>query len=550
MIMAFLLSYMVGSLLSGKREHLSGPLLPVLLVLVVLRAGLSYLDTWMSHDIAYRILAKLRIKLYHQIEALSPAFLQDNRSGRIVSIALEDVEILEWFYAHTLGTAIITVLITVMAGAFLAFLHPLIAMVMLPFVAFAAFIPSMFKEKSDASGNAVRKHVAELGAEMVDGVNGIKDILSLNWQKHFMLRFKKACDTYEHSRLVDGKRRAYERVTVLLTVGLAVFATLLTSAFLVRGGRLSGEWFPVAVTLSGAVFTPLMAFLALSTQFGVIFAAAGRVFNILSAEPNVRDTGAVKLSPNGPLSLRFEKVGFTYPGESTSAVSAVSFDAREGETIALAGASGSGKSTLANLLQRYWEFDRGDILINGRSIREYTLESLRAQIAVVPQEVYLFNTSIVENLRISAPTATDEDIQNAAKAAVAHAFILALPNGYDTVVGERGARLSGGQRQRIAITRALLKDSRILVLDEASSSLDSENENRLNAALNLLKKNRCTIVIAHRLSTLRNADRVVFLNEGRLVDIGKFDELMMRCPLFAETAGIDGEGESQHNENQ
>jgi ATP-binding cassette, subfamily C, bacterial CydC len=293
-------------------------------------------------------------------------------------------------------------------------------------------------------------------------------------------------------------------------------------------------------------------------------AASPLIFRLLYAqEPRPvfcgESAGAPGDEDNGAIRVKFNGVTFGYSQEGPAVLNDLTLDIAQGKTTALVGRSGSGKSTVINLLCGFypvwqgdisWEFDRGDILINGRSIREYTLESLRAQIAVVPQEVYLFNTSIVENLRISAPTATDEDIQNAAKAAVAHAFILALPNGYDTVVGERGARLSGGQRQRIAITRALLKDSRILVLDEASSSLDSENENRLNAALNLLKKNRCTIVIAHRLSTLRNADRVVFLNEGRLVDIGKFDELIMRCPLFAETTGIDGEGESQHNENQ
>lgn len=547
MVMTFLLSYMVGLLLSGKSEGQVGTMLLILLVLVVLRAGLSYLNTWMSHDIAYKILAKLRIKLYKKIEELSPAFLQGNRSGRIVSIALEDVEILEWFYAHTLGIAVVAVLITGLAGVFLALLHPLIMAVMLPFVLFAAFIPSLFKKKSDASGNDVRKYVAELGAEMVDGVNGIKDILSLNWQERFRRRFKESCDEYENSRLVDGKRRAHERVSVLLTVGLAMFATLLVSAFLVRGGHLSSEWFPVTVALSGAMFSPIMEFLTVSTQFGVIFASAGRVFNILSAAPNVKDTGTDELSKSEPFFLRFEKVGFTYPGEGAPAINAVSFDVREGETVALAGASGSGKSTLASLLQRYWEFDAGDILINGRSIRAYTLESLRAQIAVVPQDVYLFNASIMENLKMSAPMATEDQIQSAAKAAVAHEFILDMPNGYDTVVGERGTRLSGGQRQRIAIARALLKDSKLLVLDEASSSLDSENESRLNETLNTLKKDRTTIVIAHRLSTLRNSDRIVFLNEGKVVDIGTFDELIKRCPLFAETAGIGGDEELEQN---
>lgn len=538
MLTTFLLSYMVGLLVNGQSANELMTYFYVLIILVILQGMFSYADTWVSHDIAYRILAKLRIQLYHKVEEISPAYLHGNRSGRIVSILLEDVEILEWFYAHTMGIAIITLLITIIALSFLWLLYPLIAVSVMFWIVIAGSVPFIFKKKSDKHGHEVRSKLAELSAELVDGVNGIKDIVSLNWQSKFKQKIGAANRVYDIKRLIDGRRKSSESMLIGLVVSLAMFTTTAISAYLVSEDLLSPVWFPVVVSLSGAIFIPILEFLGISTKFGLIFAAAGRVFDILESEPAVKDEGDKELKKVKEYTIEFKDVSFSYPKSDKKAIDQVSFTINPGEVVALAGASGAGKSTISSLLQRFWDYDSGDILINGQTVKDIKLNALRNNLAVVLQDVYLFNTSIYENLQMSREDADQVEIMEACKNAIAHEFIVELENGYDTVVGERGTSLSGGQRQRIAIARAFIKNTPMLIFDEASSSLDSDNESKLNDVLSRFGKKKSIMMIAHRKSTLESADKVVFLDRGKVIDIGTFKELENRCRLFRETVGI------------
>ena len=245
--------------------------------------------------------------------------------------------------------------------------------------------------------------------------------------------------------------------------------------------------------------------------------------------------------------VRFEDVRFTYPaakgGEPNPPVlKGLSFSFRTGETVALVGASGGGKSTAARLLQRFWDVDGGRISINGTDVRELTLENLRDIVTVVPQEVYLFNMSVAENLRLARLSATDAEIHEAARRARAEEFIEKLPKGYDTVIGERGLRLSGGEKQRLSIAQAFLKNAPVLVLDEASANLDAENERLINQAVEHLKQGRATLVIAHRVSTIRAADRIVMVENGRVAGEGTYAQLMEGCPEFRKLMGDEYAG--------
>ena len=293
------------------------------------------------------------------------------------------------------------------------------------------------------------------------------------------------------------------------------------AAIHVSRGDLDPACYPVAITLAIFIFVPILAIASVAQNLGIVFASAERAFHLLREPAPVSDAPEAT-PPDSDVDPRvtFAGVTFGYPGGGAPALQDVSLEIAPGETVALAGHSGAGKTTCASLLRRFWDADSGTIAIGGHDVRQLPQSSLQELIAWVPQDIYLFNTSLQENIRIARPGATDAEVENAARTALAHGFISEMPRGYDTVAGERGVRMSGGQRQRIAIARALLKDSPVLVLDEAVSSLDTRNEQELNLALHAVRQGRATLVIAHRLSTIRSADRIVVLEEGQVVEQG------------------------------
>jgi subfamily B ATP-binding cassette protein MsbA len=274
----------------------------------------------------------------------------------------------------------------------------------------------------------------------------------------------------------------------------------------------------------------------LQTVFAEGMSAAQRLFAALDVEPEIRDAAGARPLERARGDLAFERVSFAYGTEGPPALKDVSLEVRRGETVALVGPSGGGKSTLLNLIPRFYDVTAGRLLIDGGDVREVTLESLRRQIALVTQEPFLFDDSVRANIAYARPGATPAEIEAAARAAAAHDFICDLQQGYDTPVGEAGARLSGGQRQRIAIARAFLKDAPVLLLDEATSALDTESEAQVQAALKRLMAGRATLLIAHRLSTVRGADRIYVIDKGRVVESGDHDSLVARRGLYARLA--------------
>ncbi len=306
-----------------------------------------------------------------------------------------------------------------------------------------------------------------------------------------------------------------------------MLSVVAVAAVQVSRGELDPTLYPVAVTLAIFVFGPIHAIASVAQNLGIVFASADRAFHLLREPAPVTDApGAAPPDSDLEPRVSFAGVTFGYPGGGGPALQDVSLEIAPGETVALVGHSGAGKTTCASLLMRFWDADAGAIAIGGHDVRHLPQRFLREIIGWVPQDIYLFNSSLRENIRMARPGATDAEVENAARAAQAHDFIIDMPGGYDTVAGERGVQMSGGQRQRIAIARALLKDSPVLVLDEAVSSLDARNEQELNLALHAVREGRATLVIAHRLSTIRSADRIVVLEEGRVVEQGTHDGLL------------------------
>jgi ABC-type multidrug transport system fused ATPase/permease subunit len=316
-------------------------------------------------------------------------------------------------------------------------------------------------------------------------------------------------------------------------VALGSFTVLLTGASLVSAGAVNRYQLPLIFVMAFAAFLPVMNVAVVARNLNQVAAAARRYFEVIDEPVLVLECAG--MSPRAvPPTIAFEAVTFAYHPDEPPVLRELSFHVQPGETVALVGPSGAGKSTCVSLLVRFWDPNRGVICLGGVDLRAFPLDDLRRRIAIVQQDNYFFNTSIQENIRLGKPDATAEEIKAAARAANIHTFIVGLPNGYDTVVGERGAKLSGGQRQRLALARAFLKNAPILVLDEATSNLDSENERLIKAAVARLMAGRTTLVIAHRLSTIISADRVVMLDRGQVVASGRHADLVAAGGPYAQ----------------
>jgi ATP-binding cassette subfamily B protein len=534
---------MVGSAILGDVRNM-WQFFTFIVALIILSALFSYLDILVAHDMAYKILAKMRNAAYDKMDEIAPAAMEGRQSGELTSIVLEDIEVLENFYAHTLSQITVGMVLPLAALVLMGVVSPILPLVLLPFIATTIYIPFRTSQKANVQGTQSRKAFADLNAHIVDGVQGLKDIISFQWQRFFFKRFAETEKDYQQKQFAYALRSADESRLFQLAIGLGGIAGQTASAILVLSGRMSAAWLVPMFILCATVFSPLADVLTLSTNFGNIFGASKRVFELFQMKSTINDDGqltAADVIGNGETGIAFENVSFAYPSRDSvnpKVLAGLTFRVKQGETVALAGASGGGKTTAARLLQRYWDVDDGRITLCGLDIRGIQLESLRELVTVVPQEIYLFHMSVGENLRMAKVGASDAEIQEAAALAQADSFIQKLPQGYDTPVGERGLRLSGGEKQRLFLAQAFLKNAPILVLDESSANLDAETERLVNDALNRLKQGRATLVIAHRASTLRNADRIVVLRGGETEAVGTYDGLLETCPYFRELVGV------------
>ena len=534
---SFVTSGLISSILFRDFSHVR-LLSAAAVILAVLTAVFSYLDVQVSHDMAYRILAQLRDRCYEKLDELAPAALAGQRSGDMISIIMDDVETLEWFYAHTIGQIAAAVLIPSAALFFTGFLSPYLPAVIVPFIIILVMVPYRSSQKADRQGADVKKEAGLLNAVVVDGVQGLKDIISFRWQYGYLERFREADRAFCRASFRYALRRGDESRKMTAVMEAAAFAADASAVLLAVRGKLDAVWLLPLFVLFSAVFAPIRDALSMSTNYGLIFGAAERVLSLLSSTPAVRDTGNSHFPESGQTEVCFSHVSFAYPGETAGipVLEDLSFSFRTGETVVLAGASGSGKTTAVRLLQRFWDVSEGEITINGTDIREVPLAELREMMTVVPQEIYLFNLSVEENLRLAKLGASENEIRQAAEDARA-SFIQELPEQYDTVLGEGGLRLSGGEKQRIALAQAFLRDAPVLVLDEASASLDSENERMINEALERLKKGRAVLMIAHRISTIRSADRVIMIKNGKAAAEGTYEQLTACSEEFRTLIG-------------
>jgi ABC-type multidrug transport system fused ATPase/permease subunit len=498
----------------------------LLAALIVPLAFFNMADSVFAHVAAFRALADTRGKVYTAFERLSPGYMLERRSGDLGSAAIADVEQIELFFAHTLSPLAVATTIPVATTVALGSFHWSLAVALVPVLLVLASVPAWLRRRAETHGRELRESLGRIGADSADTFQGLRELVNFGGRKQRLELLRR-----EGSRLVAAKARhdrrsgiEYSATDTIALVGILV--VLVLGARLVAQGELTVTAFPVAVVLAAMSMMPVLKVTEVARELSVVAAAAERIVTLIKQPPPVTDL--VDAAPAGPITpvVRFDGVSFAYRDDLRPAVEDVSFEIRPGETVALVGHSGAGKSTCANLLLRFWDVAGGSITIGGHDVRDFPAEDLRKLMTLVPQDTFLFNTSLRENIRLGRADATDAEVEAAARAAQAHQFIVELPSGYDTVAGELGARMSGGQRQRIAIARALLKDAPILVMDEAVSNLDAASEQAVTAATNSARQGRTTLVIAHRLSTIRTADRIVVLDRGRVAETGTHAELV------------------------
>ncbi len=510
---------------------------------VILRGVIDHHRAMISHHTASRVQEDLRGRLYDKIAALGPAWFAGERTGGVMLSIVDGVEQLQSFFGQYVPQLCVAVLTPLAIFAFIAFWDVPVAAVMLFFALVTLVAPTVFLHIERRSSHGRQQALNSFGSEFLDGVQGLPTLKAFGqstaYGRRLAAKARELCDT----TLQVLSTGVMTRGITDCGVAIGAASALALAAWRVSHGLMSIEALLIVLMAGTEVFRPLRDLRTVLHQGMVGQSAAAGINALLAAEPLVPERPSSLPATSRPLlpTIAFEDVHFAYPGGRGAAHDGLSFTVAAGEKIGIVGPSGSGKSSVARLLLRLFDPQQGTVRIGGHDLKTLDPEALRRMIAVVHQDTYLFHGTVDENLRLGKPDANPAEIERAARDANAHEFISQLPQGYATMIGERGVMLSGGQRQRLAIARALLRDAPILILDEALSSVDAENEAVIQQAIDRLASGRTTLILAHRLSSVIGADRILVLDKGRIVESGRHAELIRRDGPYRRLMGAQAE---------
>lgn len=509
----------------------------VLAVAYILRAIFTYLNRYLSHVAAWKLVADIRVTVYEQLQKLSLGFYHDKQTGQLMSRAINDTATFEVLIAHAVPDLVTNILVLIGTGVLLFIISPLLAALTLIPIPFLIIGGGIFTKKILPNFREAQGTLGELNAVMQDNISGIKEIQAFNQQSRERRRIEKRANKYTTAILHALKLSAVFHPVVEMISSLGTVIVVAFGGWLALGGHVDTADIVGFIMFLGLFYQPITTLARVIEDLQQATAGAERVFELIDAQPDIVDSEGAVAVENSKGKIAFKNVNFHYDSQSP-VLKDVSFTAKSGQMVALVGPTGVGKTTIISLIARFYDPISGEIQIDGRNIKDVTVASLRNQISIVLQDVFLFNGSVADNIAYGSRNTSFEEVVRAAKIARAHEFIKEMPEGYDTLIGERGVRLSGGQKQRLSIARAILRDTPILILDEATASVDVETERQIQQAIGELAGNCTIIVIAHRLSTVKKADKILVLKDGEIVERGTHSQLLELDGLYRQLCKV------------
>lgn len=534
LVMPLLLKYVIDDVLLAnitmeeKINSLTTVMIGVLLLFTVVRAPIEYWRQYLAQWVSNRVLYDIREKTYNHIQKLSLSYFHNHKAGEIISRVINDVEQTKSFVETGLMNVwldSITILIALSFMFTMDWKLTLVSICMFPFYGFAV---KFFYSRLRSLTRQRSQTLANLQAHLHERVQGIPVIKGFALEDYEQEKFNAKNQSFLNKAVEHTSWNAKTHSVVNTVTDIAPLLVIAFAGYQVLQGNLTLGAMVAFYSYLDRLYSPLRRLVNSSTTLTQAVASMDRLFEFIDTKYEIEDQPNAKTLNNVQGFVEFKNVHFQYKGTDEEVLKGIDLRVNPGETVALVGVSGGGKSSLISLLPRFYDVTEGEILIDGQNIREVTQKSLRSRIGLVLQDNILFSDSVRMNILMGNPDATEEEMIDAAKAANAHDFIMDLPNGYDTEIGERGVKLSGGQKQRIAIARVFLKDPEILILDEATSALDLESEHLIQQSLDRLAANRTTFIVAHRLSTITHADKIILIENGQIKEEGTHEELMVR----------------------